>query len=94
MGFISERKKNMISNKESVYGVPLWMKPNLTIKEAAMYSGIGEQSIRELVASGETGFSFFVGKKCLINRELFDEHIKCLCSGKTTNSARKERAER
>lgn len=63
--------------------IPLWLKPNLTVREAAAYSGIGEQSLRELVASGETSFSFYIGKKCLINRELLDEYIKSLCRGTT-----------
>ena len=62
-------------------GIPLWMKPNLTIREAAIYSGIGEQSLRELVASDDTSFSFYIGKKCLINRRLLDEYIESLCRG-------------
>ena len=61
--------------------IPIWLKPNLTIREAAAYSGIGEQSLRELVDSSDTSFSFHVGKKCLINRKLLDEYIESLCRG-------------
>ena len=56
--------------------IPIWRKANLTVKEAAEYSNIGEHSIIELIDSRSTHFSFRVGKKRLINRELFDEYIK------------------
>ncbi len=59
--------------------VPIWIKPNLSIKEAAAYSGIGEVSLRELVASGEANISFNVGRKILINRDLLDDYVKKLC---------------
>lgn len=60
--------------------VPIWLKPNLSIKEAAAYSGIGEISLRQLIASGQANISFCVGRKILINRELLDEYVKKLCS--------------
>ena len=47
--------------------VPIWRKSNLTIKEAAMYSNIGEHTLKELCESGNSCFSFLVGKKRLIN---------------------------
>jgi excisionase family DNA binding protein len=59
--------------------VPIWCKSNLTIKEAAVYSNIGEHTLKELCESGNSCFSFLVGKKRLINRELFDEYIKRSC---------------
>ena len=59
--------------------IPIWRKANLTVKEAAEYSNIGEHSIIELIDSGSTHFSFRGGKKRLINRELFDEYIKQAC---------------
>lgn len=60
--------------------VPIWHKANLTVKEAAEYSGIGETSIREMIKDDHTSFSFQVGSKWLINRKLFDEYIIRLCS--------------
>lgn len=70
-------------NREQVQsihdGVPIWHKANLTVKEAAQYSNIGENSIIQLIESGNTKFSFRVGKKRLINRELFDDYIKKAC---------------
>lgn len=70
-------------NEESISKeVPIWHKSNLTLKEAAEYSNIGMNSIIELIESGKTQFSFRVGKKRLINRELFDEYIKSCCLSK------------
>lgn len=59
--------------------VPIWEKANLTVREAAAYSGIGESSIREMLEEKNT-FAFRVGNKWLINRELFDEHIRKICA--------------
>lgn len=59
--------------------VPIWRKANLTIKEAAVYSGIGENSIREMLKDENAHFSFRIGNRWLINRELFDKYIKELC---------------
>ena len=61
--------------------IPIWHKANLTVKEAAEYSGIGESSIREMIRENNS-FSFRVGNKWLINRKLFDEYIMRICSGK------------
>ena len=69
--------REMISERGNE--IPIWCKANLTVKEAAEYSNIGEHSIIELIDSGSTHFSFRVGKKRLINRELFDEYIKQAC---------------
>ena len=57
--------------------VPIHLKSNLNLKEAAAYSGIGEHSIRELIEMGN--FSFRIGNKIMINRELFDRFIQEFC---------------
>ena len=62
--------------------VPIWHKANLTVKEAAAYSGIGENSIREMLKYENVCISFQVGNRRLINRELFDDYIKRLCCGR------------
>lgn len=59
--------------------VPVWEKANLTIKEAAAYSGIGENSLREILKERDAKFSFMIGNKRLINRELFDKYIQEIC---------------
>lgn len=63
-----------MSNK--VNNVPIWEKLNLTLKEAAAYSGIGENKIREMSDNEQCKFVLWVGNKRLIKRRLFDEYIE------------------
>ena len=57
-------------------GVPIWHKASLTVEEAAEYSNIGVNRIRDLCKDPVTKFSFKVGKKVLIKREAFDEYLR------------------
>ena len=56
--------------------VPVWLKSNLTIKEAAAVSGIGEQSIRQQAVQPDANFAFKVAS-CILqtkcNRELTEK---------------------
>lgn len=56
--------------------IPIWKKQNLTVEEAAAYSGIGVNKIREMTKSPFCDYVLFVGKKILIKREAFDEYIR------------------
>ncbi|WP_313580689.1 excisionase [Lacrimispora sp.] len=56
--------------------VPIWEKTNLTIEEAAAYSGIGINKIRELSNDEQCKFVLWVGSKRLIKRRLFDTYIE------------------
>ena len=56
--------------------VPIWEKSNLTIKEAAAYSSIGVNKIRELYNDENCPFVLWVGSKRLIKRKLFDKYIE------------------
>lgn len=56
--------------------VPIWEKSNLTIEEAAQYSNIGQNKLRELTDNEECKFVLWVGTKRLIKRKLFDEYIE------------------
>lgn len=69
----------IVKDEDSKAVIPIWHNANLTLSEAAKYSNIGENSIVELIESGSTHFSFRVGNKRLINRELFEEFIKEGC---------------
>ncbi len=55
--------------------VPIWEKSNLTVEEAAAYSGIGINKIREISNSENCPFVLWVGNKRLIKRKRFDEYI-------------------
>ena len=60
------------NNKEIV---PIWVKPALTIEEAALYSNIGRAKLRELAKSPVCDISFNIGTKVLIKRKKLDEYI-------------------
>ena len=58
--------------------VPICQKLNLTIEEAAEYSNIGINKIRELTQQAMCPFTLYVGKKCLIKRQAFEEYINSI----------------
>lgn len=56
--------------------VPVWEKSNLTLEEAAAYSGIGIHKLRQLSDKEDCGFVLWVGTKRLIKRKKLDEYIE------------------
>ena len=56
--------------------VPIWEKSNLTLEEAAAYSGIGINKLRDLTSEQVCRFVLWVGSKRLIKRRLFDKYIE------------------
>ena len=56
--------------------VPIWEKSNLTLEEAAAYSGIGIGKLREITNDERCRFVLWVGNKRLIKRRFFDEYIE------------------
>ena len=58
------------------YEVPIWKKSNLTLEEAAAYSGIGINKLRELTNQRGCNFVLIVGTKRLIKRRLLDAYIE------------------
>ena len=56
--------------------VPIWEKSNLSLEEAAAYSGIGINKLRELTHEKDCRFVLWVGNKRLIKRRLFDQYIE------------------
>ena len=55
--------------------VPIWEKSNLTIDEAAAYTGIGKHKLRELTDNENCSFVLWVGSKRLIKRRLLDQFL-------------------
>lgn len=51
-------------------------KLNLTIEEAAAYSGISERVLRDRLSSGEYNFILKNGTKTLIKRRLFEKYLE------------------
>lgn len=56
--------------------VPVWHKMNLSIDEAAAYSGIGRDKLYEMTNKEDCPFVLWIGNRRLIKREVFDEYIK------------------
>lgn len=56
--------------------IPIWEKANLTLEEAAAYSGIGIHKFRMLSEKAECDFVLWVGNKRLIKRQKFAEFIE------------------
>lgn len=56
--------------------IPIWEKLNLTVEEAANYSGIGIHKLRELMNENDCDFVLRIGtKKTLIKRVKFEKYI-------------------
>ena len=56
--------------------VPIWQKANLTLEEAAAYSGIGINKLREITNQEKCNFVLWVGTKRLLKRKLLDEFLE------------------
>lgn len=55
--------------------VPIWEKSNLTLNEAAEYTGIGVNKLREITNGDKCTFVLWVGGKRLIKRKQIDEYL-------------------
>ena len=62
------------------YEVPIWEKSNLTLEEAAAYSGIRINKLRKLSNSESCPFVLWVGSKRLIKRRKLDEYVERMYS--------------
>jgi hypothetical protein len=56
--------------------VPVWEKSNLTLEEAAAYSNIGINKLREITNGDKCDFVLWVGNKRLIKRRMFDRYME------------------
>lgn len=56
--------------------VPIWEKTNLTLEEAAAYTGIGINKLREITNEENCAFVLWVGSKRLIKRRRLDIYLE------------------
>lgn len=56
--------------------VPIWEKSNLTLEEAAAYSGIGVNKLRKMTDDQDCKFVLWNGTKRLIKRRKLDEYTE------------------
>ena len=59
----------------SKFEIPIWEKMTLTPEEAAAYSNIGVNKIRNMADEPQCPFVVFVGNKKLIKRKEFEKYI-------------------
>ena len=79
----SERKLEKLAGTQHSYkerkmpmkDIPIWEKSNLTLEEAAAYSGIGINKLRTLSDGEHCQFVLWIGSKRLIKRRRLDEYL-------------------
>lgn len=69
-------KERCILRNVKTFEVPIWEKTNLTVEEAAAYSGIGVTKIKDLSNDERCPFVLWNGTKRLIKRRRFDEYLE------------------
>lgn len=65
----------MENNAGKKYEVPIWHKANLTIDEAASYTGIGRDKLRTISNRADCPFVLWIGNKRLLKRKKLEEYI-------------------
>jgi len=56
--------------------IPIWEKSNLTVEEAAAYTGIGMNKLRELSDDENCPFVLWNGNRRLFKRKKLDEYLE------------------
>ena len=62
--------------KKRKFDIPICRKANLSIEEAAAYSGIGMAKLYEMTESEDCPFVLWIGSRRMIKRKAFDEYIE------------------
>lgn len=62
------------------FDIPIWCKANLSIEEAAAYTGIGRDKLYEMTSLADCPFVLWVGNRRMIKRRIFDEYIEQMYS--------------
>lgn len=56
--------------------IPVWKKVNLTVEEAAAYTGVGMTKLREISDSDQCEFVLWAGRRRLLKREMLEEYLE------------------
>ena len=65
----------MLEQVDQKDSIPVHLKLNLTLKEAAEYSNIGINRLSLMISDPNCPFTLSVGSKRLIKRQKFEEYI-------------------
>ena len=57
------------------YNIPIYEKSNLTLEEAAAYTNIGINKLREISNDDRCPFVLWVGSRRLLKRNKLDEYL-------------------
>jgi excisionase family DNA binding protein len=70
-------REDELMNKETKQKlVPIWERINLTLEEAAAYSGIGVGRLRELTNEPDCDYVLWIGGKRLLKRKQFEKYLE------------------
>lgn len=58
------------------YNIPIYEKSNLTLEEAAAYSNIGINKLREISNDERCPFVLWIGSRRLLKRRKLDEYLE------------------
>ena len=75
---VRQPSKGVIQMKEyekNKTEIPVWEKLNLTVEEAAAYSGIGINKIYAMTNTPNCPFVLYIGNKRLLKRKAFERFI-------------------
>ena len=56
--------------------IPIWEKLNLTLSEAAKYTGIGEHRLRSISEREDCEFVLWVGNRRMFKRKKLEEYLE------------------
>lgn len=65
-----------MANDEKELDIPVWLKANLTVEEAAAYTGVGMNKLREISDSDSCDFVLWIGRKRLLKRKKLEEFLE------------------
>lgn len=68
-GYIRKREREMR------FDVPIWKKCNLTIDEAAAYTGVGTKKLREISGDENCEFVLWIGSRRVLKRKKLEEYL-------------------
>lgn len=57
-----------MENREKELEIPIWMKANLTVAEAAAYTGVGMNKLRKISDGDSCDFVLWIKRKRLLKR--------------------------
>ncbi len=66
--------------EEKYDAVPIWKRTLITIDEAAAYTGIGVNRLRNMTAEPDCNFVIWIGGRRMIKRRKFDKYIDDMCA--------------